>query len=198
MRQHAGILCSALLLGVISVGSTGCVGLASGTLPPKLSATEKARLKDAHLHLTVGVESQDNTAVSRLVISQLRATKLFDVVDYVDRLPGPPNVLARFEHTPYGTATVPCLTLVTFGLIPTIVPEPLSFGCSFYSPADPERKVSVEYCYESQTILGWISPLLAVAPGVVILTTADSHRRFYDRLSLAILDRSAELRELTE
>ena len=121
MRQHAGILCSALLLGVISVGSTGCVGLASGTLPPKLSATEKARLKDAHLHLTVGVESQDNTAVSRLVISQLRATKLFDAVDYVDRLPGPPNVLARFEHTPYGTATVPCLTLVTFGLIPTIV-----------------------------------------------------------------------------
>ena len=123
--------------------------------------------------------------------------KLFDAVDYVDRLPGPPSVLARFDHTPYGTASIPFASLLTFGIIPTTVSEPLSFGCSFYSPVHPEQKVQIEYVYQSRTTLGWIAPFLAISPNVV-MTAADSHRRFYQRLSLAILDQTAEIQRLAK
>ena len=76
---------TAILLGIslltLTVCGTGCVGLASGTLPPRITATEKARLKEAHLPFTVGVETNDT---AHLVIAKLRKTKLFDAVDYVD------------------------------------------------------------------------------------------------------------------
>jgi hypothetical protein len=105
--------------------------------------------------------------------------------------------LAQWEHTPYGTATIPINSLLTLGIIPTTVREPLSFGCTFYSPRYPERKVKVEYLYYSRTTLGWVAPLLALSPNVVMVPwQPDEHRRFYQHLSIAILDHSEEIRSL--
>jgi hypothetical protein len=133
------------------------------------------------------------------VISRLRKTKLFDAVDYPERLPRSPSVMAQWEYTPYGTATIPVYTLLTFGVIPTTVREPLSFGCTFYSPRHPERGVNVEYRYDSRTTLGWLAPLLAFSPNVVMVPwQPDEHRRFYQRLRLAILDQAEEIRKLAE
>ena len=187
---------SAAILAVIALGTTGCVGLGSGSLPPRANAAERARLKDAHLPITIGVATNAGGA---MVISRLRKTRLFDAVDYVDRLPSPPCVLAQFEHTPYGTATIPISSLLTFGIVPTIVREPLSFGCTFYSPHHPEQRVKVAYLYHCRTTLGWIAPLLALSSNVVMIPWApDEHRRFYDHLSLAILDHAEEILKLAE
>jgi hypothetical protein len=184
------------LIGLVLFCGAGCVGLGSGTLPPRLTAAERARLKEVHLPLTVGVATN---AQAQLVISRLRKTKLFDAVDYPDRLSQPPVVMAQWEHTPYGTATIPVYSLLTFGVLPTSVREPLSFGCTFYSSRNPERSVKVEYGYDSRTTLGWLAPLLALSPNVVMVPwQPDEHRRFYQRLSLAILDHAEEIRRLAE
>ena len=111
----------AILLLSLAVGATGCAGLASGALPPRLTSAEKARLKEAHLQLIVGVETNE---FSDLVIRRLRKTNLFTAVDYVGHPPGPPALLAKIEHTPYGRATIPMATLLSFGIIPTTVSEP--------------------------------------------------------------------------
>src|ERR1051326_1207242 len=97
MKAHFTTMLLGILLLAVTVGGTGCVGLASSTLPPSLTATEKTRLKGAHLRFTVGVETND---AAPLVIARLRKTKLFDAVDYVDRLPSPPVVLAQWKNTP--------------------------------------------------------------------------------------------------
>ena len=196
MKTHITPILLAILLLSLALGSTGCVGLASGTLPPRLSTAERARIKDAHLPFTVGVETNDT---AHLVIARLRKTKLFDAVDYADRLPSPPAVLARWDRTPYGTATIPFASLLTFGIIPTTVREPLSFGCTFYSPRHPEQSVKVEYRYDSQATLGWVAAILALSPNVVLAPwQPDEHRRFYQHLCLAIWDHSEEIRKLTE
>lgn len=170
--------------------------MVSGTLPPRLTSAEKARLKEAHLPFAVGVEGKN----APLVIKRLRKTNLFTAVDYVHRLPEPPAVLAQWEQTPYGTATIPIGTFLTCGIIPTTVREPLSFGCTFYSPHHPGQRVRVEYRYDSRTTVGWVAALLALSPSVVMFPgpPPDEHRRFNQHLSLAILDRSNEIRKLTE
>jgi len=197
MKMWSGKIILGMFLGLGMSVLNGCVGLGSGSLPPRLDAAERAKLQDAHLNLTVGVAT--NAAGGDLVISRLQRTKLFDTVDYVDRLPTPPQVLAKLESTPYGTATVPVYTLLTFGIIPTAVPEPYSFGCTFYSPRHPERAVRVEYLYYSRTTLGWVAGLLALSPNIVLAPwSPDEHPRFYDRLSLAILEHSGEILNLTK
>lgn len=188
----------AMFLGVATSGLTGCVGLGCGSLPPRLDSAERAKVKGAHLNLTVGVAS--NTAGGEIVISRLRQTKLFDAVDYVERLPQPPQVLAKWESTPYGTATIPVYTLLTFGIIPTTVPEPYSFGCTFYSPRYQDRTAKVEYLYYSRSTLGWVAGFMALSPNVVLTLWRgpDEHPRFYDHLSLAILQHSEEILNLAK
>jgi len=187
-----------MFLGVTTSGLTGCVGLGCGSLPPSLDSAERAKVKDAHLNLTVGVST--NAAGGGVVITQLRRTRLFDAVDYVDRLHHPPQVLAKWEATPYGTATIPVYTLLTLGIIPNTLPEPYSFGCSFYSPRDPERTVRVEYLYYSRTTLGWVAGFMALSPNIVLTLWRgpDEHARFSDHLSLAILNHSEEILNLTK
>src|SRR5204863_9549054 len=102
MQKQLSILPFVALSGLILFCSVGCVGLGSGTLPPRLTGAERARLKNVHLPVTVGVA---RNAQAPLVISRLRKTKLFDAVDYPDRLPQPPGVMAQLDYTPYGTAT---------------------------------------------------------------------------------------------
>ncbi len=173
----------------------GCVGLASGSLPPRLSDADRARLLNAHINLTVGVET--NAVGGDVVISRLQRTQLFDAVDFVDRLPVPPQVLAKRKATPYGTASVPVRTLLTFGLLPTVVPEPFGFGCTFYSPRNQESGIGVEYLYESQTTLGWVAGLFALSPNVVLAPRSpDQHPRFTNHMILKILDHAEAILNL--
>jgi hypothetical protein len=188
----------AMCLGVATTALNGCVGLPCSSLPPRLDPVERAKVKDAHLKLTVGVATNDPGG--ELVIARLRRTKLFDAVDYAVRLPHPPQVLAKWEHTPYGTASIPIYTLLTFGIIPTTVPEPYSFGCTFYSPRKPERTISVEYLYDSRSTLGWVAGIMALSPNIVLTLWRgpDEHPRFYDHLSLTILNHSEEIMNLAK
>jgi hypothetical protein len=173
----------------------GCVGLSSVSLPPRLSDPDRARLQNAHISLTVGVET--NAVGGDVVISHLQRTKLFDAVDFVDRLPVPPQVLAKRKATPYGTATIPVRTLLTFGLLPTVVPEPYGFGCTFYSPRNQESGIGVEYLYTSQTTLGWVAGPLALSPNTVLAPRSpDQHPRFTDHMILKILDHAEALLNL--
>ncbi len=173
----------------------GCVGLSSSALPPRLSDADRARLQNAHINLTVGVET--NAVGGDVVISQLQRTELFDAVDFVDRLPVPPQILAKRKATPYGTATIPVRTLLTFGLIPTAVYEPYSFGCSFYSPRNQQRDIGIEYLYSSKTTLGWVAGLLALSPNIVLAPRSpDQHPRFTDHMRLEILDRAEAILNL--
>ncbi len=185
-----------MILALAMLMINGCVGLSSGSLPPRLSDADRTRLQNAHINLTVGVET--NAVGGDVVISRLRRTKLFDAVEYVDHLPTPPQVLAKWERTPYGTATIPVKTLLTFGIIPTTVREPYSFGCTFYSPRCPERTVKTEYSYYSRSTLGWVTVFMAFSPNIVLTLRRgpDEHPRFYDHLSLVILDHSEEILDL--
>ena len=182
-----------ILICIAALAFSGCVGVTCSSLPPKLSSHDADRVKEAHFGFAVGVET--NTAGGDILIANLRWTELFDAVDYVDLLPSPPPLLARWERTPYGVATVPVRTILTLGVVPTTVREPYGFACAFYSSDLPESEVRIEYLYDSSTTIGWVAGAMALSSENVLTLWKgpQDHPRFRDQLRITILNRFREI-----
>ena len=192
MKHLAKIFRSALaplLLALVAGGSSGCVGWGSSSLPARLTSAEKARLAQARLPLTVGVERYEAPAYSDSLRVALRSTKLFERVDDLERFATPPSLVARVDRRIYGSTAIPVYPLLTFGIIPMSVQE--TAGESFsLSPTDhPEHIVKSEYTYRGRTTLGWIALLDVFHPDRTVFPFDPEHSsRFRDRLKLSILE----------
>jgi hypothetical protein len=213
MKQGVRLGWCAAILALSSLIS-GCVGLGSATLPPDLSAPEKARVRLAHLPLTIGVVPYQYPAYSDALVRALQRTKLFDRVELRDHLPYPPSLVAEVEQPASGTAVIPFATLLSFGIIPTTTSEDHGYNFSFHSPnnespkihvkqftfsglKDENQKVVVDYRYQARITLGWVA-LLRAWTADEVLFNPESHARFRDTLSLAILKESEALTRLAE
>lgn len=190
MRSSLICLAGAALL----VHLTGCAGFVGSTLPPKISPAERQSIKTVKLPMTVGVIRGKPGA--DLVRSQLQRIRLFDRVDFADQLPHP-DLIAEFEQVPYGTSAIPFVTMLSLGIIPSTIKEPIGFACSFHPPASPEQKLKVEYSFDSKTILGWVTLPLVVIPGWVFpYPSVETRDRFLDHFKLAMVQRAGELKAL--
>jgi hypothetical protein len=187
-----------IFLCIVALACCGCVGLASSSLPPRLNSHDADRIRETHFDFAVGVET--NTAGGDVLIAKLRETKMFNAVDYIHLLPYPPSLLARRARAPHGVATIPIRTICTFGILPTTVREPLSFGCSFYSSGLPGREITVIYSYDSITTIGWLAGVMALSPENVLSlgNAAQNHPRYRDQLCISIVDRYEEISNLAQ
>jgi hypothetical protein len=177
-----------LLLVTIATFGGGC---ASSTLPPALSATEKARLKTARMAFTVGVETYQSPAYSDALVKALRDTGVFVRVDHLERFSSPPALVARVEREIYGSSAIPLWTLLTLGLVPTTTEESFGYAFSLSRPGQEAHRIPVEYSYRGRTTLGWEALFLRLTPNYSI--DPESSPRFRDRLALAILDHEDEI-----
>lgn len=181
------------LLMTLLVGS-GCVGCGSSTLPPRLTAAEKTRLRGAHLPFTVGVERDQAPAYSDALVKALRNTEVFARVDHLDRFSDPPALVARVERRIHGSTAIPAWTLLSFGLIPTTTREKFGYAFSLGPSGEEARRVAVEYSYQARTTLGWIALFHGLMPGYsVVPFSPENSRRFRGRLALAIFDHADEI-----
>jgi hypothetical protein len=205
---------SLVLVALFTTGLlSGCVGVASTTLPPRLSADERAKVRNAHLPFTVGVERYHYPVYSDSLVSALQKLKLFDKVDYRDRLRSAPSLVAEVERTVGGATAIPFGPLLSFGIIPMTVPETAGYVFSLHSPSnenekrivegfsfrslkDERQKVVIDYRYRSKVTLGWIALFRAFSPDEVLFSPK-SHPRFRDALKSAILTHSNELARLS-
>ena len=184
-----------LFLSLIFLGGTGCVGWGSSALPPRLTKAEQARVRTAHLPLTVGVEPYQYPAYSEALRDALQRTKLFDRVDALDQFSEPPALIARVEEQIYGSTIIPVYTLLTFGLFPTSVQETSGLSFSLTPPNRPEERVPIQYTHRGRTTLGWVALLDVFHPNRTIVPFNPEHsRRFLDRLRLAILEQEEAIK----
>jgi hypothetical protein len=184
------------LLFVLLIGiGTVCGGCATMALPPRLSSAENARLRDAHLPLTIGVERFEYPAYSDDLVKGLRRVALFDGVDRLERFTTPPALIARVKRTIYGEPIIPILWMLSIGVIPESTKE--EWGYSFYlsPPGESSQKVAIEYSYRGRTTLGWIALLDGLLPGRTFISPKKS-RQFRGRLAIAILDNAAEIKAI--
>ncbi len=194
--------------------ASGCVGLGSTTLPPELSSQEREKVREAHLPFIVGVERYQYPAYSDALVSALQKLRLFDRVDFRDRLSIAPSLVVEVEQAVYGNPAIPFATLLSFGIIPTTVPETHGYVFSFHSPRnenpkeviegisfrslkDENQKVVVDFRYRAQSTLGWVAGFRALSSDEVMFCL-ESHRRFRDAFTLAILAQSDALTRLAQ
>jgi hypothetical protein len=181
-------------LVVMAAFGNGCVGWGSSALPPRLSTAEEAKLKGAHLPLTVGVERYEAPGYSDGLVKALRRTGMFVSVEHLEQCTNPPALVARVERRIYGSTVIPLWTLLTFGIIPTNTEEETGYSFSFSSSVPAAQKLPVECAYKGRTMLGWIALFDGLQPDRILFPfDAENSRRFRDRLSLTILEHTEEI-----
>ncbi|HSH93607.1 MAG TPA: hypothetical protein VK968_05645 [Roseimicrobium sp.] len=137
---------------------------------------------------TVGVEAYDWPAYSDSLLNALQSTHLFKEVRPLKDFDTPPTFIARVEEPYYGgTATIPIFTILTLGIIPTVVPESFGYDFSLTATDGSGASCHVRDTFKSTTTLGWLAMFKAMSPDVSLLPP-DRSDRAYGRLAIAILD----------
>ena len=192
-KRNVGLtILSGLATAMIVVGTGGC---SSSTIPAPLSDLERAQVNAAHFEAVVGVEQFRFPVYSHSLVLALKETGLFDRVDHLDSLRTEPTLVARVERTIYGTATIPILTGLSLGFIPTTVEEEHGHSFSLRVPGETGHVVPIEFSYRGPTTLGWYAAILNLqkkrAGG-----SPKTHPQFYDALALEIVSHSDAIRGL--
>ncbi len=187
MKRLAAVAAVAALALALA-WSGGCV---SAPLPPASGDGAVA----APMDLTVGVEPARVEAFSDELLRSLRASGAFARVERIDRLATPPDLLARVEHGWEGTAAIPILTVLSLGLVPTIVEETYGLAFTLRAPGSASPAVAIDARWTGRIWLGLASAPLNLSPD---RTGADwrGHPRWAAHLRRSVGRRSPEIEAL--
>jgi hypothetical protein len=169
-------------------------GCSSSALPPAPTKEEIAKVKATHFKATVGVERYQYPVYSEHLIESLRRTKLFDEVAPLDQLPNP-TLIARVERRIYGTATIPILTALSLGFIPTTVQEEWGESFSLHGKSPSIGGVGVDFSYVGPSTLGWWAAVRSLSSDISTVNPRRT-KRFYDALAVAICSEEVEIRRI--
>lgn len=173
---------------------TGC---ASQPLPPRITPSQRAVLDTARIPVSVGVQAGRFPRVyAEKLVQALRQTNLFTHVDLLEKVPDA-RLVATVRRPVYGTATIPVFTILSFGVIPTVVTEEWGESFTLARRDVSRRPLSVELTWRGRTILGWVAGLANLSPD---RTSADPHEttRHAEALAARLLHHRPEIEGLLE
>jgi hypothetical protein len=185
MRRAASVAAALVALALVLAWTGGCVST-------KLPAAAPDSVSTPPLELSVGVEADRIQPFSDELVHSLRAAGIFERVDRLDRLSSTPDLVARIEHGWQGAAVIPFFTVLSLGLVPTIVDETYGLAFSLHAPAAPERRVVIDTRWTGKLWLGFAAAVLNVSPG----RTSDdwrTHPRWPAHLRRSLGVHSAEI-----
>lgn len=177
----------ALLVPVVWFG--GCVSV---PLPPDSTDSGVAA---PQLDLRVGVEANRVRPFSDELVHALRESGVFTQVDLTDRLAGPPDLVAKIEHGWQANAAIPFFTVLSLGLVPTIVDESYGLAFSLHAPQSPAERIVIDTRWSGRVWFGLVAAPLNVSPG---RTSEDWRRqpRWLAHVRRELGSRSSELEAL--
>ncbi|TAN40283.1 MAG: hypothetical protein EPN25_08190 [Nitrospirae bacterium] len=189
-KKRKWLIAIVIVLPIIIVGLSG--GCASTSLPPKLTKAQLDEIAKTHFAVTVGVEDFKYPVYSEKLTKALQRTGLFDKVEPIKSFKEPPAYVARVERTIYGTAAIPILTGLSFGLIPTTVQEEHGHSFSLTATEGSNRKIPIEFSHRGPTTLGWWAVILNMLPN---RTSGDvyKHARFNQSFAWTVVSHKSEI-----
>jgi len=147
--------------------------------------------------VVVGIER--DSPDSRDLLTLLKATRIFHRVAYLDELHANPDLIATTEH-PYGrrgVATIPILSILSLGFIPTVVNEPRQIAFRLTSPKRSDKSLEVSYHARSLTVLGWAAWLLNWFPNWGASDPGVSNDRFDRQIAWILISDSEWISQVT-
>ena len=194
LRGHSKQLLIAGVVAAILVTVATYGGCSSSSLPAAPTDAQLGLLRQTHFKARVGVESYKSPVYSEHLISDLRATGLFDRVDRLEEIESP-DLIARIERPVYGRAMIPLWTIATLGVVPTTVEEEHGYVFSLRRPDNPEASEVIDYTYRGPTTLGWVAAYLNLSANRTIDNPIETPQ-FRVGLALAIASRAEQISKL--
>ncbi len=137
---------------------------ASSALPERLNESQSKRLAELPLPYTVGVVPYEHPVYSDKLTAALKEAGIFARVAPIAEFNGSPDLVATVEESIHGSAVIPALTIVTAGVIPTIVEENHGFVFSLAPAARRSQKTQIDCSYRGTTNLGWAAVVVNASP----------------------------------
>ena len=189
-----------VLIGILAWIGISLLGMYRGcysaTLPPVPPAEALAKVRSTHFQASVGVEKYKWPVYTDSLVASLRKTGLFDRVERLEDLPDA-QLVARVERPIYGTATIPILPIVSFGLIPSIADERWGEVFSLRSNTADAVPIPINFSYKGPTTLGWWAAVRSLSPDVSTSEPPETER-FRDALSAVICAKADEITGMIE
>lgn len=183
----------AIVLALLAVGLTGC---ASSALPPELTDEQLKAIATTRFRATVGVEAFKFPVYSETLIARLRQTQLFERVDALEAFETPPTFVARVDRTVYGKAIIPLWTIISLGVIPSIVEEEHGHVFSLTPSATRAPKIAIDFRYRGPSMLGWAALYQGLFIRDQTLHNNREHKRFIQSLAWHVVAHEKELSRL--
>ena len=157
------------------------MGCATSRLPSSLEMDEYTLSKDLKYNVIIGVEKYKYPAYSENLINILKSLDVFRDVVYVDEGKDY-NLVAKIEKEVYGESIIPILTIITFGIIPTIVEEYYGIIFSINERNNDKKTELINASFRNITILGWIALPMGILPQYSLLGRPETSTRYKNRL----------------
>lgn len=158
MRKRIKLLITAA--GAAALLATGT----SQTLPPEPTAADIALVKRTHFSVVVGVERGNVDRDDEIRFTRnLSDSGLFEEVAPLASVPGA-ALVARLTRGSSGCATIPILTLLSFGVVPTKCDEDWGQDFRLFRRGDAANGFDVAGRYRGPTTLGLKAVFLNMTP----------------------------------
>ncbi len=139
------------------------MGCSTSRLPPLLAGADLKAIQNLKFNVSVGVERYKFPAYSEHLLSVLRDLNVFNVVEYSDKEIHF-DLLVKVESELYGEPVIPLFTIISLGLIPTIVDESYGVIFSIKSGNSQIERNFIFAEYRDTAILGWIALPMRLLP----------------------------------
>jgi hypothetical protein len=192
-HQEAPKMRRAAVRAAFAVGTLLALpGCSSETLPPALTNAQLKAISSAHFKATIGVRRYNAPVYSDYLMEYLRKTTLFDEVAPLEEFQKPPTFVARVDRGIYGTATIPIFTIITLGIIPTIVEEEHGLEFSLIPNSPPKAPIAIRFSYRGPSTLGWWALYKGFLPNET-WGSADWTARFVQSFASHIIEHEKEI-----
>ena len=181
------------MLLAVTFLAEGCV---STCLPPPITRAKKQMTALSQLGLVVGVEEYRFPAYSDQLVPVLQRTGMFREVDHLRNLSSV-DLVVRVEDRIGHANPIPWIPFITLGIVPLIVQDQYGVSFSFSAMGGRQKKVRVEYRYQTTSIMGWVAVPLNLLPAWTA-REVESSTRFLDHLSFIIAERVHAIKALAD
>jgi hypothetical protein len=142
------------LLVLVSLSACGAM-----TAPPSLTTAERARIAAARLDLSLGVGQHAASWPREDLVTALAQWHLFRRVDRLEAFAEPPDLVATVQVFGNPDTTLPIVTFLTLGIIPTVAKGHDGVRVMLTAPATG-RTLEIRIDQKDLVITGWSGAIL--------------------------------------
>jgi len=163
------------------------------TAPPSLTAAERARIAAARLDLSLGVGQHAASWPREDLVTALAQWRLFRRVDRLEAFAEAPDLVATVQVFGNPDTTLPIVTFLTLGIIPTVAKGHDGVRVTLAAPATG-RTLEIRIDQKDLVIIGWGGAVLLGSEEWV--RASAYNRRMFDRIASELAARAETIETL--